>query len=120
MYLRITVDGERRDIHTQQLWEEARWNKQAQRAKGTNEQSRNLNAYLDALERDIQNARVKLTEACLPITVGEIEKILTGKEEKPRTLLEVFKEHNDKIAALVDTDYAEGTIERYKTTLDHI
>lgn len=118
VYLRITVDGERRDIHTQQVWEEVRWNKQAQRAKGTNEQSRSINAYLDALERDIQNARVKLTEAGQPITVSEIEKILTGQEDKPITLLGVFKEHNDKMQALVNTEYAEGTIERYKTTYD--
>lgn len=120
VYLRITVDGERRDIHTQQVWEEARWHKQAQRAKGTNEQSRSLNAYLDALERDIQNARVKLTEAGQLITVSEIEKILTGQEDKPLTLLGVFKEHNDKMQALVNTEYAEGTIERYKTTYDHV
>ncbi|MBE2287918.1 MAG: site-specific integrase, partial [Chitinophagaceae bacterium] len=120
VYLRITVDGERRDIHTQQVWEEARWNKQAQRAKGTNEQSRSLNAYLDALKRDIQNARVKLTEAGQPITVSKIEKILTGQEDKPLTLLGVFKEHNDKMQALVNTEYAEGTIERYKTTHDHV
>ncbi|GAA4461793.1 site-specific integrase [Nemorincola caseinilytica] len=119
VYLRITVDGERKDIHTKQFWEQERWNKQAQRAKGTNESSRTLNAYLDALERDVQNARLRLTEAGLQVTVSEIEKILTGQEEKQRTLLQVFKEHNDKIAALVDMDYAEGTIERYKTTLDH-
>lgn len=119
VYLRITVDGDRREIHTQQYCEASRWNNQAQRARGSNEQTKTLNAYLDALERDVQNARLKLTELGQPITAAEIAKILSGHEEKPRTLLQVFQEHNDKIAALVDADYAEGTIERYKTTLDH-
>lgn len=119
VYMRLTIDGERRDVHTQHHCESVRWNKQAQRAKGTSEQIRTLNAYLDALERDVQNARLKLTELRLPITVSEINKILTGQEEKPRTLLQVFQEHNTKIEALVNADYAEGTLERYKTTLDH-
>jgi site-specific recombinase XerD len=119
VYMRITVDGERRDIHTHQQCEVVRWNNQAQRAKGTSEQIRTLNSFLDAMERDVQNARLKLTELGLPVTVSEIIKILTGQEEKPRTLLQVFREHNDKIEALKDTDYAPGTIERYNVTYDH-
>jgi len=119
VYLRLTIDGERCEIHTHQHCEPGRWNKQAQRAKGTTEQIRTLNSYLDALERDVQNARLKLTELGLPVTVPEITKILTGQEEKPMTLLQVFKEHNNKIEALINADYAPGTIERYKTTYDH-
>jgi site-specific recombinase XerD len=33
--------------------------------------------------------------------------------------LEVFQEHNDKLEQLVGSDYALGTLGRYKTTYDH-
>lgn len=119
VYMRLTIDGQRQEIHTHQLCEQARWNKHAQRVKGNSEQARTLNSYLDSIERDVANARLKLAESSIPISLIEIVKILTGQEEKSKTLLEVFQEHNAKIEALVDTDYAPGTIERYKTTLDH-
>lgn len=119
IYLRITVDGIRQEIHSKQYCELSRWNKHAQRAKGATEQIRTINAYLDALERDLYKARLSLIEAGRPITANEIVKIVTGQEDEPRTLLQVFQEHNDKMEALVNADYAQGTLNRYKTTLDH-
>ncbi|WP_447641992.1 MULTISPECIES: phage integrase SAM-like domain-containing protein [Chitinophagaceae] len=34
-------------------------------------------------------------------------------------ILEVFADHNRKMEALVGKDYADGTLERYETSLDH-
>ena len=34
-------------------------------------------------------------------------------------LLEVFKYHNDQMAALVNQEYAPGTLDRYKTSYKH-
>ncbi len=117
--MRITVDGVRKEIGTKNYCELDRWNTQSQRAKGTNEFSRTLNAHLDALERSVQNARLKLIEAGKPITADAIAIILTGQEEKAIMLLDVFREHNAKMAALKDIEYAPGTVERYATTLSH-
>ncbi len=34
-------------------------------------------------------------------------------------VLEMFKEHNQKMESLVNIDYSPGTIQRYKTAYDH-
>jgi hypothetical protein len=117
--MRITVDGGRKEVGTKNYCEPGRWNSQAQRAKGTNEKSKTLNAYLDVLERKVQDARLKLLENSNTITADAVVKIITGQEEKPRMLLEVFKHHNEQLAALENTEYAPATVKRYDTTLEH-
>ncbi len=117
--MRITVNGARKEIGTKNYCEPDRWNSQAQRVKGTNEKSKTLNACLDVLERNLQDARLKLMENNKVVTAEALMKILTGEEEKPRMLLEVFKHHNDQLAALENTEYAPATVKRYDTTLEH-
>ncbi len=117
--MRITVNGERKEIGTKHYCEPERWNSQTQRAKGTNEKSKTLNAHLDLLERNVHEARLKLQESNKAVTADNIIKILTGQEEKPRMLLEVFQQHNDKLTALENVEYASATVKRYTTALGH-
>ncbi len=117
--MRITVNGARKEIGTKHFSEPDRWNSYTQRAKGTNEPSKIINAYLDALERKVQDARLKLLENNKEVTAEALVKILTGQEEKPRMLLEVFQHHNVRMAALENTEYAPATVKRYDTTLEH-
>ena len=117
--MRITASGERKEIGTKHYCEPDRWNKHAQRAKGTNEKSKTLNAQLDLLERNVHEARLKLQEANKPVTADSILKVLTGQDEKPQMLLEIFKRHNDQLAALESTEYTAATVKRYTTALGH-
>lgn len=57
VYLRYTVNGVPKEMATKHYCDPDRWNSQAQRAKGTTEKIRTLNAFLDALERKIHEAR---------------------------------------------------------------
>ncbi|WP_083936577.1 phage integrase SAM-like domain-containing protein [Arcticibacter svalbardensis] len=43
--------------------------------------------------------------------------IFLGKKESTRTILDVFEDQNKKVEALVGKEFAEGTLERYKTSL---
>lgn len=119
VYMRITVNGARKEIGTKHSCEPDRWNSDAQRAKGTNELSKTINAYLDTLERKVHDARLKLLENIKPVTAEALVKILTGQEEKPLMLLEIFEHHNVQMAALENTEYAPATVKRYDTTLEH-
>ena len=47
IYLRITVDGLPKELSTKRSCEPSRWNLAAERAAGTKEDTRALNAYLD-------------------------------------------------------------------------
>ena len=119
VYMRITVNGARKEIGTKHSFDPDRWNSDAQRAKGTNESSKTINAYLDTLERKVHDARLKLLENNKPVTAETLVKILTGQDEKPLMLLEIFEHHNAQMAALENIEYAPATVKRYDTTLEH-
>lgn len=42
-----------------------------------------------------------------------------GKHERVRTLISVFKDHNDRMEKLVGIEFAKGTLTRYNTCLSH-
>lgn len=119
VYMRITVNGARKEIGTKHSFDPNRWNSDAQRAKGTNESSKTINAYLDTLERKVHDARLKLLENGKAVIPEGLVKILTGQEEKPLMLLEIFEHHNKQMSALENTEYAPATVKRYDTTLEH-
>ncbi len=119
VYLRCTVNVIPKEITTKLYCDPDRWNKHAQRAKGTNETSKTLNTFLDTLERKVHQTRKKLLEANSGITAEAIKKMLTGQEEKPRTLLDVFKQHNFQMEKLKNIEYAPGTVRRFGITYQH-
>lgn len=119
IYLRITVDGIPKEISSKREWEIDRWNAGAQRAKGTKEDVKSLNAFLDALEMKVHEARRKLIENNKVITAEGIRNIILGIDEKPRMLLEIFQQHNNQVAELIGKEFSAATLERYKTSLEH-
>lgn len=119
MYVRITVDGISKELSTRQNCEPDRWSPEAQRVKGTKMEHRTLNAYLDTLERKVYEAKLKILESGRAITADALKNALLGVEEGVRTILEVFKDHNTQMEALVGKEFSAATLERYKTSLDH-
>ncbi|MDX5435789.1 MAG: site-specific integrase [Pontibacter sp.] len=119
IYLRVTVAGKRAELVTGRGCEPSKWNSASGRATGTKETIKSLNAYLDSLQAKVYEAHRQLVEAGKPLTAESIKHMFMGKEEKGRMLLEIFQEHNNRIAALVGEEFAAGTLERYTTSLKH-
>ncbi len=119
IYIRITVSGKRSETTTGRECEPSRWNAGAGRANGTKEDTRAFNAFLDDLQTKVYQAHRLLTEADELITAETIRNKFLGKTEKPRSLIEIFKDHNKKVEALIGKEYAKGTLCRYQTSLKH-
>lgn len=119
IYLRITVNGKRSETTSGRECDPATWNSIAGRLKGTKEEIKSFNAYLDNLQSQVYEAHLVLTEAKKVITAESLKNKLLGKSEKSRMLISIFKEHNKKIAALVGKEYAAGTLGRYEISLRH-
>jgi site-specific recombinase XerD len=119
IYIRITVSGKRSETTTGRECEPSRWNTGAGRANGTKEDTRAFNAFLDDLQTKVYQAHRLLTEADELITAETIRNKFLGKTEKPRSLIEIFKDHNKKAEALIGKEYAKGTLCRYQTSLKH-
>ncbi len=121
VYLRITVNGDVTELSTKRKYSPLKWSKKAGRAEGKTNEAKSLNAYLDVLQRKVYEIRRQLMDLDKQVTAENIKTILQGGEinEQRHMLMEVFREHNDQMSALVGREYAEGTLERYETSFRH-
>lgn len=119
IYLRITVNGERAEFTSGRECEPSRWNSRAGRANGTKEDVKTFNAFLDNLQTKVYEAHRLLCEKDELITAESIKNKVLGKGEKTHMLMEIFKDHNQKMAALVGKEFSHGTLERYETSFKH-
>lgn len=121
IYLRIGVNGRRTEVSVGRECDPSRWNSHAGRATGTKEGARTLNAFLDTLQAKLSGCHHLLTEAGKEITADNLRDMLTGKKrQKSKMLLDVFKEHNDRIEALLGNGFEPNTLKGYRTTVKHL
>jgi len=120
VYMRITVDGSYCEISTKRKCSSSSWNASAGRINGKSDQAKAFNSYLDTLQQKVFEAKRKLIETDKEISAESIKDLLLGRnKQRPQMLLEVFKYHNEQIAALVGQEYAPGTLDRYQTSYRH-
>ena len=119
VYLRITVDGDRAEVTTNRECEPEKWDSHSGRATGTKENIKSLNAFLDNLQSDAYEAHRYLHENGKLITAESLKNRMLGKSEKFYMLIELFKDHNSKVASLVGKGFAPATHKRYETSLRH-
>jgi len=119
IYLRITVNGIRKDISVKRQWTSRRWNVEFGRAIGTEDDASELNAYLDVLLTKIYQIKRELIDSGKPVTAINIKNRFTGKDHDNHMILAEFKNHNIQMSALVGKEFAPSTLSRYKTAHDH-
>jgi integrase len=119
LYLRITVNGIPKEISVQRSCLSSIWNAETGRAKGLKDEIRALNSYLDTIQSKVFEAKHRLIESGKPVTSEAIKHYIQGTEEKGHTILEIFQHHNNQVKALIGIEYAEGTMTKFKTVLNH-
>nr|WP_192579287.1 phage integrase SAM-like domain-containing protein [Dyadobacter sp. UC 10] len=85
------------------------------RKNGTREDARLLNSYLDAMQLKIYDIQKQMIE----LNAEKLRNRINGVSDKSKDILEIFQDHNDKLAKMVGSDYALGTLGRYRTSYDH-
>lgn len=119
IYSRITVNGKRIELTTGRFVEFSKWSAEAGKMKGTTDEARSINSQLDILKLKIIDAQMELVHKNVPVTSESLKLKLTGSAERPRMLVPIFQDHNNKIKELIGKEYAAGTLERYATSLKH-
>ena len=121
IYLRITTNCASKELSLQRKCHPDNWNNAAGRVIGKTEKVKLLNAYLDTIEAKVHEAKHQLLEKDKPVTSSILKNMLQGQEApgERHMLLEVFKHHNDQMAALVGREYAAGTLVRFNSALKH-
>lgn len=119
IYSRITINGKRIELSTGRGVQITKWSVESGRMKGNSEEARSINEQLDILKIKIIDAQMSLVYQNEPVTAASLKAKLQGVEEKKRTLIPIFEDHNNKIKELLNIEYAPGTLERYRTSLKH-
>ena len=119
IYLRITIDGVEKEVSTKRSWEPARWNVKANKASGTKEDSRQLNAYLDVLRNKAHEARKQLIEKGKGVTAVGVRDLLAGNDQRQWMLMALFEKHNQELDELIGKGVAKGTWTNFNTSYKH-
>lgn len=119
IYLRIATNGERFELSTKRECEPEKWNSVTGRKNGTREDARVLNSYLDSMLLKVYDIQRQILEANIELSAEKLRNRINGVSDKSKDILEVFRDHNEKLARMVGSDYALETLGRYKTSFDH-
>ena len=60
IYVRLTVNGIRTEFSTKKFIEPSRWLSEASKVKGTTEEARSINSYLDLIKSKVLDIKVPL------------------------------------------------------------
>ncbi len=119
IYVRLTVDGKRLEFSTKKFVEKSKWSNELSKMKGTTEEARSINSYLDLIKSKVLDAQMELIHRNQTLSIENFKSKLLGTEERQKMLVPIFKDHNNKIKELIGKEYAPGTLERYTTSLKH-
>jgi integrase len=120
IYLRITVDGIPKETSIKRKWEASRWDQKTERAIGTKEDAKALNFFLDSLLMKVNECKSELLYSGKPVTSEKIMDYILGRLTPRIKVLEEFESHNREMAALIGRGYAEGTLDRFSITINHL
>lgn len=119
IYLRLTVDGRRMEFSVKRFVSADKWSTAQNRMKGSSEESRSVNTFLDIMRSRIYEIQKNLIHEGKEVRAESIKNILLGIDDRRRMLIPIFKDHNNRMEALLGKEYTKGTLTRYKTCLSH-
>lgn len=120
IYVRVTINGQRREFTSKIFVHPKNWIQKGYRVKGNNEEANIINSYLDNLRLKIRQKYLNLATQNKEITLKLFLDAYQGTKDRIRTIVPIFQDHNKKIKALINREYALGTYQRYETTLAHL
>ena len=120
IYVRITINGKRAEFSTKRTIEPTKWNNAKGRAKGSNEQIKALNKYLDTIQAKVYDKQQELMQKNKSITAVTLKNAYLDITYDKKTLLGVFESHNKKINQLIGRGYAIATVDKYELSYRHL
>ena len=120
IYARLTVNGLRAEFALQKSIDEDQWNKERGCVKGMKADARKFNLSLDLVKNKLYGHKLEIEEDGNELTALALKNAYLGIEEKPRTILKVFSEHNEWLKSLIGIDFAKGTWQRYEACYRHV
>jgi site-specific recombinase XerD len=118
--VRVTYDKAYVELQLKRSIAASMWSQNKEHAIGRDTASIGMNHYIDALRLKLYTIYSDLEVEGKLISARAIINRYQGKDETTKTLLNVFKEHNDNCRKLIGTDYEAITIRRYDCCLRYL
>ena len=119
LVVRLTIDGQRKEISLKHKIPIARWNKNKEIVTGTDIETKSLNGYIAEVRTELNNCYRKMQIDKLTISAEAIKKMFLGVDdeaEKEKTLLVIIAYHNENM----NNHLTQGTAKNYYTTQKYV
>ena len=120
IYIRLTVDGQRFEFSSKKFIEKSKWSPELSKMKGSTEEARTINNYLDLMKSKVFDIQMELIHKNEELSLENFKSRILGTHQRERMIIPIYQNHNDKINELVGNGYAYGTLERFKISLKHL
>jgi len=112
IYARITINGKRSEISLKRTISVCNWDNSKGRARGTSQNTRILNKYLDHVYGQLLDCHKQLLEEFKVVSPHTIKARYLGEDDQRKTLLELIAYHNTNMISVLKP----GTMKNYYTT----
>lgn len=122
LQLRLTINGQRKDIYLPRRVNPKLWNQKKEKMSGKDVLCTEINRYIDSVRARIYEIQRKLEDEGLPINVNTVKEMFCGKKSPSnncRMFFEEFQAEIDQMESLIGIDYAKITVGRYKLCLQY-
>ncbi|WP_435354231.1 site-specific integrase [Emticicia sp. SJ17W-69] len=117
IYVRLTIDGSRTQFSLGKKIEPEKWISKAGIVKGTNEEARTLNNYINLVKGELQKHYNILVTQHHRVLPEMLRNAYIGVKEEKNTLLQIIDFHNLKFKEKADIgQFSLKTFEKYLTT----
>jgi len=120
IYFRLTVDGQRFEFSSKKFIEKSKWSSELSKMKGSSEEARTINSYLDLMKSKVFDIQMELIHKNEELSLENFKSRILGTHQRERMIIPIYQNHNDKIEELIGNGYAFGTLERFKISLKHL
>ncbi|MFP5079204.1 site-specific integrase [Pedobacter sp. JCM 36344] len=122
VYPRVTVNGKRSEIGISREIEPINWDHRKERARGTKEEAREINAHIENVSTKIRSIQSKLEKEEISYTSEELKDEFLGRGSSSKMLLEVLEEHNTEMENEVGSEngFSANTVRTWKSTHAHL
>ena len=121
IFLRLTVDGKRKEFSITRRIEPEKWNTKTEKAMGSSPIANEINTHINNIRHKLNKIHQILSDKEELITTNRIIKELKGEtKHKSKMVLEVFKDHNEQMDRLSEKNISTSTAKRYWTCYNHV
>ncbi|MEI6060664.1 MAG: site-specific integrase [Bacteroidota bacterium] len=117
---RITLNNQKTEFATSRTVDPEEWSQEAEKVKGNTKEVKEINSYLTLIRSNLLLKKRELEEHGQELTALNLKNVYMGLDAGSKTILGIFREHNEKCKKLMNIDFAPGTVERYEVCYKHI